>query len=135
MKRVPSILFLLLAAFAFAQEAQTAKVLAVKAYERGRIAYWEGRVPVYDGYPFFDLTLALGGKKQVVRYESLTGYFPGAWKAGKEVRVRLQGKNRVYLANGSEEVAADVVRGSAAECVLSSAPPVTVTAGSQVPCE
>jgi hypothetical protein len=116
-----------------AEETQTAKVLAVKAYDRGRIAYWEGRVPIYDDYPFYDLTLALGEKKYVVRYESLTGYFPSRWKAGSEVKVRTRDKGRLYLTNGAEEVALEVVRSS--ECVLPSTPPATVTAGAQVPCE
>jgi hypothetical protein len=69
-----------------ADDVKTARVLAVKAYDRGRIAFWEGRVPIYDGYPFYDITLAFNEKKYVVRYESMTGYYPSSWKAGREVR-------------------------------------------------
>ena len=77
-----------------ADDVKTAKVLAVKAYDRGRIAFWEGRVPIYDGYPFYDITLALDQKKYVVRYESMTGYYPSNWKAGREIQVRLGAKGR-----------------------------------------
>jgi hypothetical protein len=35
-----------------ADDVKTAKVLAVKAHDRGRIAFWEGRAPIYDGYPY-----------------------------------------------------------------------------------
>jgi len=138
MKRVyaPILFLLLLTSLVSAEELQTAKVLAVKAYDQGRIAYWEGRIPIYDGYPFYDLSLALGEKKFLVRYESLSGYFPSRWKAGSEVKVRVPGKGRFYLLNGTEEVPVEIVRGRAAECVLpSSGPPATVTSGPQVPCE
>jgi hypothetical protein len=137
MKRVsPRILsLLLLTSLVFAEGPRTAKVLNVKAYNRGRIAYWEGRVPIYDGYPFYDLTLALGKKTYLVRYESMTGYFPSSWKAGSEVKVRAQGKGRFYLTNGSEEVSVETVRGVAADCVLPSSPPVVASAGPQAPCE
>jgi hypothetical protein len=137
MKRVPTgiLSLLLLVSLAFAEGTQTAKVLSVKAYDRGRIAYWEGRVPIYDGYPFYDLTLALGKKTYLVRYESMTGYFPSSWKAGSEVKVRAQGKGRFYLTNGGEDVSVEIVRGVAADCVLPSSPPVVTSAGPQVPCE
>jgi hypothetical protein len=55
MKRlaIPIVSMLLFASFAYAaSDVKTAKVLAVKAYDRGRIAFWEGRVPIYDGYPY-----------------------------------------------------------------------------------
>jgi len=59
---------------AFAEtEPQTAKVVSVKKHAQGRIAHWEGRTPVYDGNPVYDITLQWNNKKYVVRYESLTG--------------------------------------------------------------
>ena len=97
MKRlaIPIISMLLVTSLVYAaDDVKTAKVLAVKAYHRGRIAFWEGRVPIYDGYPFYDITLALDQKKYVVRYESMTGYFPSSWKAGNEIQVRLGARNR-----------------------------------------
>jgi len=118
-----------------ADDVKTAKVLAVKAYDRGRIAFWEGRVPVYDGYPFYDITLALGQKKYVVRYESMTGYYPSSWKAGREIQVRLDGKGKMYLLNGEEEVLALIYNGHLQDCVPTAGRPTTMGAGPQVPCD
>jgi hypothetical protein len=61
MKRVaiPIVSLLLVTSLVYAaSDVKTAKVFAVKAYDRGRIAFWEGRIPIYDGYPFYDITLA-----------------------------------------------------------------------------
>jgi hypothetical protein len=137
MKLTLSVLAMLLAtSLVFAANgAQTAKVLAVKTYERGRIAFWEGRVPISDGYPFYDITLSLGQKKYVVRYESMTGYFPSKWKAGSEIQVRLEGKGKMFLFNGEEEVLATIYNGHLQECVPSSGRPTVTGAGPQVPCE
>ena len=68
MKRLvlPVVTMLLLTSLFAAEDVKTAKVVAVKAYDRGRIAFWEGRVPIYDGYPFYDITLAFDQKKYVV---------------------------------------------------------------------
>ena len=137
MKRVfaPILLVVFFAFLVSAEETQSAKLLAVKAYDQGRIAFWEGRVPVYDGYPFYDLTLAVGQKNYVVRFESMTGYFPSSWKVGNEVKVRVPGKGRLYLFNGDQELPVEMVRGVAAECVPTSSPPITISAGPQVPCD
>jgi hypothetical protein len=118
-----------------ADDVKTAKVLAVKAYDRGRIAFWEGRVPVYDGYPFYDITLALGQKKYVVRYESMTGYYPSSWKAGREIQVRLDGRGKMYLLNCEEEVLALIYNGHLQDCVPTAGRPTTMRAGPQVPCD
>ena len=118
-----------------ADDVKTAKVLAVKAYDRGRIAFWEGRVPVYDGYPFYDITLALGQKKYVVRYESMTGYYPSSWKAGREIQVRLDGKGKMYLLHGEAEVLALIYNGHLQDCVPTAGRPTTMGAGPQVPCD
>jgi hypothetical protein len=126
---------LLMATLTSAEDLQTAKVAAVKAYKHGRIAYWEGRVPIYDDYPFYDITLTLGQKKQIVRYESLSGYYPSSWKVGSEIKVRPQGKGRIYLLDREEEVSAEIVNVRAQNCVPSSGPPVTLSVGPQVPCE
>ncbi len=126
---------LLIASLAFgADDVKTAKVLAVKAYDRGRIAFWEGRVPIYDGYPFYDITLALDQKKYVVRYESLTGYYPSKWKAGRDIQVRL-GKGKMFLFNGEEEVLAQIYNGHLHDCVPTSGRPTTIGPGPQVPCD
>jgi hypothetical protein len=127
---------LLVTSVAFAaDEVKNAKVVAVKAYDRGRIAFWEGRVPIYDGYPFYDITLSLEQKKYVVRYESMTGYYPSKWKAGSEIQVRLGGKGKIFLLNGEEEVLAMIYNGHLQDCVPSSGRPTTTGAGPQVPCD
>ena len=118
-----------------ADDVRTAKVLAVKAYDRGRIAFWEGRVPIYDGYPFYDITLTLDQKKYVVRYESMTGYYPSSWKASREIKVRLGGKGKMFLLNGEEEVLALIYNGHLQDCVPSSGRPTNIGAGPQVPCD
>jgi hypothetical protein len=118
-----------------ASDVRTAEVLAVKAYDRGRIAFWEGRVPIYDGYPFYDITLVLDQKKYVVRYESMTGYYPSSWKAGRHIQVRLEGKGKMFLLNGEEEVLATIYNGHLQDCVPSSGRPTNIGAGPQVPCD
>jgi hypothetical protein len=55
---------------------QMAKIMAVTNYGHGRIAFWEGRVPLFDEYPFYDITLKIGSRTYIVRYESMTGYYP-----------------------------------------------------------
>jgi hypothetical protein len=138
MKRlaISIILMLLFASLSYAVDnVKTAKVVSVKAYERGRIAFWEGRVAIYDGYPFYDITLALDQKKYVVRYESMTGYYPANWKTGREIQVRLGGKGKMFLLNGEEEVLATIYNGHLQDCVPSSGRPTTMGAGPQVPCD
>jgi hypothetical protein len=118
-----------------ADDVKTAKVLAVKAHDRGRIAFWEGRVPIYDGYPFYDITLTLDQKKYVVRYESMTGYYPSNWQAGREIQVRLEGKGKMFLLNGEAEVLALMYNGHLQDCVPSTGRPTNIGAGPQVPCD
>jgi hypothetical protein len=129
------VILLLVTSFSSADDLQTARVLAVKAHENGRIAFWEGRTPIYDGYPFYDITLLIGQKKYVVRYESLTGFYPSGWKAGREIQVRIQGKGKMYLINGEEEVLAGVYNARAQDCVLPTGPSAVRGAGPQVPCD
>jgi len=117
------------------EDLQTAKVLAVKKYDEGRIARWEGRVPVFDGYPFYDITLTLNDKKYIVRYESMSGYYPTRWQPGSEIKVRQQGKGKMYLLNGTEEVEVGIFNKKAQQCVFPNSPPVTLTVGPQVPCQ
>lgn len=138
MKRlaIAAVSVVLVASLLFAaDDVKTAKVLAVKAYDRGRIAFWEGRVPIYDGYPFYDITLAVGQKKYVVRYESMTGYYPSTWKAGREIQVRLAGKGKLFLFNGEEEVLALIYNGHLQDCVPTAGRPTAMGAGPQVPCD
>ena len=93
-------------------ELQTGKILSVQAHEEGRVFDWvsRGRVPIYDHYPFYDLTIQVRGTNYVVRYESQTGYYPSAWKPGNLIRVR-PGHGRLYLLRyDGEEVPASIIR-------------------------
>jgi hypothetical protein len=126
-------------AFAAANEPhglETARILSVKTYDHGRIAFWEGHVPVYDNYPFYDITLMVGPKKYVARYESPTGYYPSSWKADSEVQIRLEGKGKMSLLNNTEEVPVEIVTTHLNDCVTPNTPPIgRIQAGSEVPCE
>jgi hypothetical protein len=80
------------------QTLQTARILGVVEYAEGRPFDWVARTParVYDGYPFYDMKLQVGGQCYVVRYEAQTGYYPSAWKPGSTVKARI-GNGIVYL--------------------------------------
>jgi hypothetical protein len=133
---IPMVTLLLMTSFTFATgDVQTAKVLAVKAHESGRIAYWEGRVAIYDGYPFYDIRLSLGQKEYVVRYESLTGFYPSSWKVGSEIQVRMRGKGKMYLINGAEEVLAGIYNAHAQDCVPPTSESAVRGAGPQASCD
>jgi hypothetical protein len=131
---IASFLFVTSLAFA-APGLETARVLAVKAHDHGRIAVWEGHVPVYDNYPFYDITLQIGQKKYVTRYETTTGYYPSSWKADSEIQVRLEGRGRMSLVNGSEEVLVDIVTNYLNDCVPSNTPLGRIHSSPEVPCE
>ena len=93
---------------------QTGKILAVEPHEEGRAFDWVRGgltlIPLYDHYPFYDITIQSGGKNYVVRYETQTGYYPTAWKPGSTIQVRL-GRGRLYLLRyDGEEVAASILR-------------------------
>lgn len=96
------------------RELQTAKIVSVQPHEEGRAFDWIGRgaIPIYDRYPFYDLSLDLNGKSYTVRYESQTGYYPAAWKEGSTIQVRT-GRGRLYLSRyDGEEVPASIIRTS-----------------------
>jgi len=111
---------------------QKAKVVSIKKFSQGRIVYWEGRTPIFDGNPVYDLTLDWQGKKYVVRYESLTGYFPRAWESGKDIQVKRE-RGRFILYRGDEAVPAREV--SPNDCVPAYSPVASGSTTPQVPCE
>lgn len=133
MKTVSILLLAILlpATFASAQELTTARVISIKNYDRGRIAYWEGNVPVYDDYPVYDISISVGQKMYVVRYESLTGYYPRAWNVGNEIQVKQQ-RGQFVLMNGEEEIPARTV--SKYDCNPSSTRPTGWTSTTRLPC-
>lgn len=77
---------------------QPAKILGVDAHPEGRIVYWTNAdtTPTYDGYPYYDISVQLGGDCYVSRYESHTGYYPADWKPGSTVQARMGG-GVIYL--------------------------------------
>lgn len=117
----------------FAEKApQTAKVVAIKNHPHGRIAHWEGRTPVFDGNPVYDITLEWNSKKYVVRYESLTGYYPKAWDIGNEIRVRRE-RGQFILYRGDEAVPAREI--SSHDCVQAYSPEGSASVTPQIPCD
>jgi hypothetical protein len=114
------------------QGPQTAKVLAIKKHSQGRIVSWSGHSPIFDGYPFYDVTLDWNGKKYVVRYESMTGYYPKAWDAGQNIRVKRE-RGQFILYKADEAIPARDVNPQ--DCVSTSGPPPGISLTPQVPCE
>jgi hypothetical protein len=110
---------------------QKARVVSIKKYSQGRIVFWEGRTPIFDGNPLYDITLDWQGKKYAVRYESLTGYFPRAWESGKEILVKRE-RGRFILYRGDEAVPAREV--SPNDCLPANSP-VSGSTTQQIPCE
>ena len=114
------------------QALQTAKVVSIKKHSQGRIVDWSNRAPIFDGYPFYDLTLEWKGKEYVVRYESITDYYPKVWEAGKEIPVKRE-RGQFILYSGDETVPAREVNPN--DCVQSSAPPAGLSVVPLVPCD
>jgi hypothetical protein len=114
------------------QGSQTAKVVSIKKHAEGRIVSWSGHSPIFDGYPFYDLTLEWNGKSYVVRYESMTGYYPKAWEAGKQILVKHE-RGQFILSNRDEAIPARVV--NANDCVSTSSPPPGLSVTPQIPCD
>jgi hypothetical protein len=114
------------------QTPQTAKILSIKKHSQGRIVSWTNHAPLFDGYPFYDMTLEWSGKKYVVRYESMTGYYPKAWDAGNEIQVKRE-RGQFILYNRDEATPARVV--NLQDCVSSSSPPAGLSALPQIPCD
>jgi hypothetical protein len=79
---------------------QTATIVAVQKHSEGRPFDWVkaglNPIPLYDNYPFYDMTIRVEQKTFVVRYEAQTDYFPSAWKAGGSLTIRLA-QGRMYL--------------------------------------
>ena len=100
----------------FAEEGppQIAKVVSIQKHPQGRIAFWEGRTPVFDGNPVYDITIQWNNKQYLVRYESLTGYYPKAWEIGNEIPVKKE-RGRFILYRGDEPVPAREI--SSHDCV------------------
>lgn len=123
---------LLFSLAAHAAEVTMAKVVAVKDHSSGRIAFYEQNLPIYDGYPVYDITIRVDGKHRLVRDESLTGYYPAAWNAGNQIKVKPE-HGQFILMNGDEAVKARIV--SSSDCVPGNGPPSVIMVLPQIPCE
>jgi hypothetical protein len=77
---------------------ETAKILEVHAHPEGRAVNYVNDTParVYDGYPFYDIEVQLGGECYVARFESQTGYYPANWKPSSTVQARMD-SGQIYL--------------------------------------
>jgi len=79
---------------------QIAKVVEVQEHPEGRpfdyVNESSSLARIYDNYPYYDITLQLGDKRYVVRYENMGGYYPAAWRPGNEVKVRIE-HGRAYI--------------------------------------
>jgi len=118
---------------AFAQDgSQAAKVVAITKHPQGRIAHWEGRTPVFDGNPVYDITLQWNHKNYTVRYESLTGYYPKLWEVGREIQVKRE-RGQFLLYRGDEAVPAREI--SSHDCVQALSPEGPASVTPQVPCD
>jgi hypothetical protein len=107
----------------------SAKVIAIKKYPNGRVVDWDRYVAIYDRYPVYDITLQVGEKNYIVRYESVSGYYPNAWNAGNTIQVKKE-RGRFLLSRGQEQIPAKVV--SDHDCVPQ---PTRTQPVPQLPCE
>jgi hypothetical protein len=95
---------------------QEGTIQAIDEHANGRIVYWEnqGTVPIYDGYPYYDITIRTGTTDYVVRYEALGDYFPAAWAVRNPIRVRFEGPRMYLLEYGDSNVVVRILRQSKA---------------------
>jgi len=108
-----------------------AKIVSIKKHAQGRVTYWEGRVPIFDGNPVYDITMRWNNKTYLVRYESLTGYYPRAWDVGREILVKHE-RGQFLLYRGEEAVPAREI--SSSDCV-SANHPASASVTPQLPCD
>jgi hypothetical protein len=109
----------------------TAKVVSIKKHAQGRVVHWEGRVPIFDGNPVYDITLRWNNKTYLVRYESLTGYYPRAWDVGREIPVKHE-RGQFILYRGEEAVPAREIASS--DCAPANHP-ASASVTPQLPCD
>jgi len=76
---------------------KTGTVESVVKHADGRVIdmIWP-LTPIYDNYPYYDITIKAPDHTYMVRYESMGGYYPSGWNPGKEVKF-LKGKGTLEL--------------------------------------
>jgi hypothetical protein len=111
---------ILLAVISFAQDAGTVAqkkdvlesgtVESVLAHPEGRVFDIVSKViPVYDDYPFYDISILTPERAYVVRYESMGGYYPSAWQSGKQIKFRREKGQLLLLRYDGEFVPARIL--------------------------
>lgn len=109
-----------LALISFAQDAGTVAqrkdvlesgtVESVFAHPEGRVFDIVSKViPVYDDYPFYDISIRTQDRAYVVRYESMGGYYPSAWQSGKQIKFRREKGQLLLLRYDGEFVPARIL--------------------------
>ena len=89
---------------------QTGTVQTIVEHAEGRhvdIVY--PLTPIYDNYPYFDITIRTPERSYVVRYESMTGYYPSAWQEGKQIKFRREKGQLMLLRYDGEFVPARIL--------------------------
>jgi len=111
---------ILLSMVAFSQDAGTA-AKKEEALQSGTVAsvqeHPEGRVfdivwpltPIYDDYPYYDITIQTPERTYVVRYESMGGYYPSGWQTGKQIKFRQEKGQLLLLRYDGEFVPARIL--------------------------
>ena len=89
---------------------QTGTVQSIVKHAEGRqvdIVY--PLTPIYDNYPYFDITIQTPERNYVVRYESMGGYYPSGWQTGKQVQFRREKGQLLLLRYDGEFVPARIL--------------------------
>jgi len=66
-------------------------------------------IPIYDRYPFYDITIRTPERSYVVRYESMGAYYPAAWQAGKQIKFHREKGQLLQLRYDGEFVPARIL--------------------------
>src|SRR5206468_2886189 len=82
---------------------------SVVVYSEGRIFDWMSWIPIYDRYPFYDISIHTPDRAYVVRYENMGGYYPAAWEPGKEIKLRRDKGQLLLLRYDGELVPARII--------------------------
>jgi hypothetical protein len=89
---------------------QAGTVDSVVEHAEGRVFDIVSKViPVYDNYPFYDITIRTPERSYVVRYESMGGYYPSGWQIGKQIKFRREKGQLLLLRYDGEFVPARIL--------------------------
>jgi hypothetical protein len=102
---------LLFAGLSAAQTYQQGTVLDIQAKGARSAVHKATDAPPPADVAAYDVTVRIGDRVYVGRYEHASNYVPGNWQVGKPVEVRVgKHKHRIYLKNvAGKEVALAIV--------------------------